>query len=60
MRFLVDAALSPARHPKIQVLLLLTNLSSIQKPLEEGSIVVFDEDRIRIRMLPIGSNRKAT
>ena len=48
------------KHPKIQVLLLLVNLSSIQKPLEEGGIVVFDEDRIRVRMLPIGSDRKVT
>ena len=42
------------RRPINQLNLLLVNLPNIQKQLEEGSIVVFEESRIRIRLLPIG------
>ena len=41
------------RRPKQQVGLLLSNLSSIQEALEVGSVVVFEQARIRIRSLPI-------
>ncbi len=41
------------RRPKQQVELLLSNLSSIQEALEVGSVVVFEQARIRIRSLPI-------
>lgn len=44
---------STERHPKKQTTLLLSNLSLIQEALEQGSIVVFEQTRIRIRMLPI-------
>jgi|SRR3989338_7106053 len=46
------------RRPHRQLNLLLTNLPAIQKALEEGSIVVFEQTRIRIRPLPINSEEK--
>ncbi|MEA5558068.1 DUF5615 family PIN-like protein [Nodularia spumigena] len=33
--------------------LLLTNLAAVHDDLDAGAIVVFDEDRIRVRSLPI-------
>jgi predicted nuclease of predicted toxin-antitoxin system len=41
------------RDPQKQLALLLLNLSSIKEPLETGSIVVFEQQRIRIRSLPL-------
>jgi predicted nuclease of predicted toxin-antitoxin system len=41
------------RNPVKQLELLLANLASIREAAEEGSIIVFDENRIRIRRLPI-------
>jgi len=46
------------RRPEQQVTLLLANLQAIQKSLEEGAIVVIEENRIRIRQLPIFSLEK--
>jgi len=42
------------RKPAQQVALLLANIPAIEAPLESGCVVVFDEARVRIRMLPIG------
>jgi predicted nuclease of predicted toxin-antitoxin system len=42
------------RRPEKQLALLVSNLPSIEAALRHGCIVVFDEQRIRIRMLPIG------
>ena len=41
------------RRPSQQINLLLANLSVIQPSLEEGGIVVFEQNWIRIRSLPI-------
>lgn len=41
------------RRPKQQVELLLSNLTAIQEALEVGSVVVFEQARLRIRSLPI-------
>lgn len=42
------------RHPEKQLRLLLKNLPAIKEPLDQGSIVVIEQTRIRIRSLPIG------
>lgn len=41
------------RHPGKQLSLLMNNLTVIQTHLEKGSIVVFENTRIRIRALPL-------
>ncbi len=41
------------KHPKIQLSLLLKHLSEIREDLGQGSIVVFEDNRIRVRKLPI-------
>ncbi|HOV86553.1 MAG TPA: DUF5615 family PIN-like protein [Syntrophobacteraceae bacterium] len=41
------------RRPNQQVALLLGNLPHIEESLRKGSIVVFEQHRIRIRFLPI-------
>ena len=45
---------SSQRKPEFQVSLLLANLPNVASLLEQGSIVVFEEARVRIRPLPIG------
>ncbi len=49
--------LSP-RRPKDQVKLLLANLPNIAAALEQGCVAVFEEGRIRLRMLPIGESQE--
>ena len=41
------------RHPQAQADLLLANLAAIADPLMQGSVVVFEDQRLRSRTLPI-------
>jgi predicted nuclease of predicted toxin-antitoxin system len=43
------------RRPQEQARLITANLPHLTEALEKGSIVVFDENRIRVRALPISS-----
>jgi predicted nuclease of predicted toxin-antitoxin system len=41
------------RRPEQQLSLLLLNLPALRGDLDAGAIVVFDQDRIRLRSLPV-------
>jgi predicted nuclease of predicted toxin-antitoxin system len=43
------------RQPERQLSLLLANLPAISEALEHGSVIVFEQTRLRIRALPIGN-----
>jgi predicted nuclease of predicted toxin-antitoxin system len=42
------------RRPSLQISLLLANLPQLESALMQGSIVVFDDARLRVRKLPLG------
>ncbi len=48
------------RKPDRQVALLLSNLPAIEESLRRGSIITFEQTRIRIRSLPIGDEDPAS
>jgi predicted nuclease of predicted toxin-antitoxin system len=47
------------RRPTLQAALLLANIGAIQEELQKGCIVVIDDQRLRIRSLPIGGATQA-
>ncbi len=44
------------RRPAAQVALLLANLPNLEDALTQGCIVIFEQNRVRIRRLPIGQD----
>jgi predicted nuclease of predicted toxin-antitoxin system len=45
---------SSGRRPEAQAKLLLDRLPDIQEALDQGSVVVIEDTRLRVRRLPIG------
>jgi predicted nuclease of predicted toxin-antitoxin system len=42
------------RRPEKQIALLVANLPAIDADLKRGSVAVFEQSRVRVRLLPIG------
>ncbi|WP_166346661.1 DUF5615 family PIN-like protein [Phytoactinopolyspora limicola] len=46
----------PGKTPEEQAAVLKANLPAVESDLESGAVVVFLQDRIRVRSLPIGGS----
>jgi predicted nuclease of predicted toxin-antitoxin system len=46
------------RQPDSQLRILLSNLPNIEQALDNGSIVILEDSRIRVRSLPIGGKEE--
>ena len=49
-----------SRRPADQAALLLTNFPNLEHALTEGSIVILEDTRIRVRSLPIGGAKEGS
>jgi predicted nuclease of predicted toxin-antitoxin system len=48
-----------SRIPQGQLAILVANLPAIEEALNKGSVVVIEQNRVRIRSLPIGESRES-
>ncbi|MBI5669600.1 MAG: DUF5615 family PIN-like protein [Chloroflexi bacterium] len=46
------------RQPQAQAQVILNNLENVLDDLERGSVVVIEQARLRVRLLPIGRDEK--
>jgi predicted nuclease of predicted toxin-antitoxin system len=49
-----------ARRPEAQVRLLISNLREVIESLERGAVVVIEQTRLRVRLLPVGTEEDPT